>query len=128
LREVTLVNQLANPLLAQIIVALVHRDLINPGEQRAAKIEVFDRKIDLRENLLRNVLGVVAVAQDAEYDRKHLGLVAFHHFAECQFVPRLDAPNQGRLFAIPVVHSRLGSRLRSNRRELQCAGQSSHAT
>ena len=36
--------------------------------------------------------------------------------------------NQGRLYAIPMVHSRLGSRLRSNRRKLQCAGQSSHAT
>ena len=63
------------------------------------------RKIDLGENLLRDVLGVVAVAQDAVDDRKDLGLVAFHDLAERHLVAGLDAADQRRFFAVLVIHS-----------------------
>jgi hypothetical protein len=45
-REVALVYQLTNSLLSQVVVALVHRDLVDPGQQRTAEVEVLDGEID----------------------------------------------------------------------------------
>src|SRR6202000_139629 len=99
--EIAFVDQLADALFAQVVITLVHRDLIDPGEQRAAKVEAADGKINLRENLPRDVLGVVPIAQNAEEDGEDLGLVALHDFAEGDFVASLHAPDEIRLFAVP---------------------------
>ena len=131
-RKIAFINELAHPLLAEVIVALVHRDLINPSQQRTTEIEVLDREINLRKDLLGDIFRIVMVAQDAEDDREDLGLVALHDFAEGHFIPGLDAPDQSRFFSIAVIHSalclRFGARSRPRNRKVEYASKAVHTT
>src|SRR6516165_6753635 len=102
LAEIALVNQLAHALLAQIIVALVDGDLVNPREQRAAEIEALNREVDLGEDLLRDILGIVVIPQDSVDDGEDLGLVTLDDLAKGQFVLGLHASYERRLFGIAV--------------------------
>src|SRR6202034_430444 len=115
----------------QVIVTLVHRYLVDPGQQGAAEIEIPNREVNLGEDLLRDVFRVVMIPKNAVDDRKDLGLIPLHDLAERHLIAGLDAPDKGRLVAMLVVHASSGwNRFgpRSCRRESKYFAQAAHAT
>src|ERR1700692_4527267 len=64
LAHIALVDELSHLLLTEIVETLVNGNLINPGDQRTAEIEVADGEIDLSENLLGDIFNVVPLPDD----------------------------------------------------------------
>src|SRR5262249_15512839 len=60
----------------QVTVSLIDSDAIDPGEQRAAVIELVNREVHLGEDFLSDVLGVSPVVQYSVKDPKNPGLMA----------------------------------------------------
>ena len=119
LAQIAFIHQLADFPLAQVVETLVYRDFVDPGDQGAAEIEVLEGEVDLRKYLLGNVFHVVALADDAVDDGKHLGLVAFHDFAERRLIAGLRPANQGTFRGILVIHSRFRRTLDAETGECQ---------
>src|SRR6266436_10342079 len=71
-----------DPPLTQMGVALVDGDPADPRQDQAAAIKVLDGEVDLGEDQLSDVLGILAVAQDPVDDRMDFRLVAFQHVAK----------------------------------------------
>jgi len=115
--EVALVNELANLLLTQVVVALIHRDLVNPGEQARTEIKVADREVDFREDLLRDIFGIVMIPEDPVDNGKDFGLAdesvagllssSTHHLGSLQFC---EAENSLTTRSLPQIFNpaRLG--------------------
>src|SRR6185437_12823725 len=61
-----------------MVVAFVHRDLVDPGAHRRFEMELVEREIDLGEHLLRDVVAIVGMAENAANHRRHAGMEAPH--------------------------------------------------
>ena len=126
LAQIALIYQLAHLLFAQIIEALVDRDLVNPGDQRAAEIKIADGEINLGKHLLRDILHIVALPDDAVDDGEYLRLVVLHDLAERPLVTRLRPAHKSAFLAVLIVHSGSGNGPGIERWEWEGASQCSH--
>src|SRR5262245_23453750 len=81
-------------MLAQVVVALIDRDLVNPGNERCPKIEIPYPEEDLCKHLLRNIFHVSAAPYQRVCDGEHPTLVTLYQQPERVPVATLATPHQ----------------------------------
>ena len=77
-----LVNEGADFLLAQVVPALVHRDLVEPGGEGRTQVKALERDEDLEANLLGDILNILPPPQNRAYQSENALLVATNELLE----------------------------------------------
>src|ERR1700692_4863597 len=89
-------------------------------------MEAVNGKIGLREHLLRDVFGIVVIAQDTVNNRENLGLIALHEVSEGDLIVSLEPPDKG-LITRCGIRATLASGSSHHRRKLSYFAQVAHA-
>src|SRR5690348_9424177 len=92
-RKIALVDEFSDSLFAEVVVALIDRDFVDPGEKRASEVKILYREVDLGKDLLGNVFGIITVAKNPIDDGEHFGLIAVYDLAKGQLVLSLYPPD-----------------------------------
>ena len=79
--------------LPEMIERQVHDDAVQPGEELRASVEAADGAIGAEKGVLRQVVGIRVVADDAKRSRVHTPLVATHERLESLAVTAASAAN-----------------------------------
>ena len=84
------------------VACLVHRDAVNPGAQARLPAKAMDRTEHAEEDFLRQVEGLVAVAEQADRELDDHALVLAHQVGTGRLVAARTAPHERRLAAVYI--------------------------
>jgi hypothetical protein len=82
LGKIRFVNERPDFLFAEVVPALVHRDLIEPGGEGRTQVKALERDEDLEKNLLGDILNILPPPQNRAYQSENALLVASNELLE----------------------------------------------